>query len=61
METHEQVKQGNSQNDFMEFFKGLDKNYQRYLIDQIQKKPPDNKIESTEADSARQVGDPKSR
>lgn|GEM_PF-3058803 len=61
METHEQAKQRNSQQDFMEFFKGLDENYQKYLINEMKKKPPDDQQKPEEADSAGTVGDPASR
>lgn len=61
METQKQVKQRNSQDTFMEFFKGLDKNYQKYLINEMQKKPPDKQQEAAQADSAGLVGGPKSR
>lgn len=50
-----------NENDFVEFFKGLDANYQKYLINEMQKKPPDEKSQSKQAVSAGQVGDPKSR
>ncbi|MGX7126565.1 hypothetical protein [Enterococcus viikkiensis] len=51
----------NNENDFVEFFKGLDVNYQKYLINEMQKKPPDEKAQPQQAVSAGQVGDPKSR
>lgn len=51
----------NNENDFVEFFKGLDVNYQKYLINEMQKKPPDEKAQSKQAVSAGRVGDPKSR
>lgn len=38
MENHENR---NSENEFISFFRGLDKSYQRYLIDEMQQKPPD--------------------
>lgn len=38
MENHENR---NNENDFINFFKGLDENYQQYLIQEMQKKPPD--------------------
>ena len=50
-----------NENDFVDFFKGLDESYQRYLISEIQKKPPDIKLESAQADIARLAGDPESR
>lgn len=50
-----------NENDFVEFFKGLDANYQKYLINEMQKKPPDGKVQPQQAVSAGQVGDPKSR
>ncbi|MDT2478695.1 hypothetical protein P7D59_07140 [Enterococcus avium] len=49
-----------NENTFVEFFKGLDENYQFYLINEM-KKPPDRKEDSTKAVSAGVVGDPKSR
>lgn len=50
-----------SENAFVEFFKGLDENYQRYCIDEIKrklKKPPDSRLNTKQADSAGLVGDP---
>lgn len=35
-----------NENTFVEFFKGLDENYQFYLINEM-KKPPDRKEDST--------------
>ncbi|MEO1772537.1 MULTISPECIES: hypothetical protein [Enterococcus] len=75
METHKQVKQRNSQDAFMEFFKGLDENYQKYLINEMQKKPPDKlyqksidfmsddiaEFEQRKFNMAGSDGDPKSR
>lgn len=61
METQKQVKQRNSQDAFMEFFKGLDENYQKYLINEMHKKPPDGQREPAQADSAGLVGGLKSR
>lgn len=49
-----------NEHDFIDFFRGLDENYQQFLIDEM-KKPPDNLKNSTKADSAGLVGDPKSR
>lgn len=50
-----------NESDFVNFFKGLDESYQRYVIDQMQKKPPDQNQSMTEADSAGQECDPESR
>lgn len=61
METQKQVKQRNSQDAFMEFFKGLDENYQKYLINEMKKKPPDKQQAAAQADSAGLVSGPKSR
>ncbi len=61
METQKQVKQRNSPDAFVEFFKGLDENYQKYLINEMKKKPPDRYRESVQADSAGLAGGPKSR
>lgn len=61
METQKQVKQRNSQDAFMEFFKGLNENYQKYLINEMKKKPPDHQLKSVQADSARLDGGPVSR
>lgn len=58
MENHENR---NSESDFINFFKGLDESYQRYVIDKMQKKPPDSNQDSTKADSAGQECDPESR
>ena len=38
MENHENR---SNENEFVNFFKGLDESYQRYLISEMQKKPPD--------------------
>ena len=43
---------------FEAFFRGLDGSYQRYLIEKMEKKPPDNRPNTNEADSAGLVGDP---
>lgn len=48
------------ENKFVEFFRGLDESYQRYLIEEMKKKPPDKK-NVTAADTAESEGDPKSR
>lgn len=51
----------NNENAFVEFFKGLDENYQRYCIDQLQskiKKPHDSRPNTKQADSAGLVGGP---
>lgn len=50
----------NNENDFINFFRGLDEKYQQFLINEM-KKPPDEENQSTEAASAGLVGDPKSR
>lgn len=50
-----------SENAFVEFFKGLDENYQRYCIEEIKrkiKKPPDSSQATNQADSAELVGGP---
>lgn len=52
-----------SENVFVEFFKGLDENYQRYCIQEIKrkiKKPPKSKQDTNQADSAGLVGGPAS-
>lgn len=49
-----------NENDFINFFRGLDENYQQFLIDEM-KKPPVNQKNSTKAGSAGLVGAPKSR
>ena len=63
-----------AENTFVEFFKGLGESYQRYIIAEMEKKPPDIKADTslqqnykndsvfaTKADSAGLVGDPESR
>lgn len=50
-----------SESDFVNFFKGLSENYQRYVIENMQKKPPDQSQKLNEADSAGQECDPESR
>ncbi|WP_313631369.1 hypothetical protein [Enterococcus devriesei] len=47
-----------SESDFVNFFKGLDENYQRYVIENMQKKPP-NPQSAAQADMAESEGDPK--
>lgn len=49
-----------NENDFINFFRGLDEKYQQFLIDEM-KNPPDKQKDSTKAASAGLVGDPKSR
>lgn len=65
----------NTENKFVEFFRGLDESYQRYLIEEIQKKPPDQpyqksidlmsddiaEFEQRKFNMAGSDGDPKSR
>ncbi|MEO1768275.1 hypothetical protein [Candidatus Enterococcus ferrettii] len=65
----------NTENKFVEFFEGLDESYQRYLIEEIQKKPPDQlyqksidlmcddiaEFEQRKFNMAGSDGDPKSR
>lgn len=50
----------NSENDFVNFFKGLDESYQQYLINEMKKKPPDHQPE-LKADMAESEGGPKYR
>lgn len=50
----------NNENEFVNFFKGLDESYQRYLISEMQKKPPDCQSK-TKVDTAESEGDPESR
>lgn len=50
----------NSENDFVNFFKGLDESYQQYLINEMKKKPPDH-LPELKADMAESEGGPKSR
>ena len=52
METQAKVKQCNSQEELYEFFKGLEPNYQRIIIQKMRKKPPDSKL--VEFDAVRQ-------
>lgn len=57
----ENQRQPSNENDFVEFFKGLDENYQRFCIAELQrkiKKPPDRERVPKQADSAGLVGDP---
>ncbi|MCD5029101.1 hypothetical protein [Enterococcus asini] len=52
-----------SENAFVEFFKGLDENYQCFCIAELQrkiKKPPDRECVPKQADSAGMVGGPAS-
>lgn len=58
MENHENR---NSESDFINFFKGLDESYQRFVIDKMKTKPPDSTQTLIEADSAGQECDPESR
>lgn len=60
METPE-WKNRSSESDFIRFFEGLDENYQKYLINEMKKKPPDQVKKSTKADSAGMDGGPISR
>lgn len=50
-----------NESDFVNFFKGLDESYQRYVIENMQKKPPDQNRQSIEVGIAGQEGDPESR
>lgn len=50
-----------NENTFVEFFKGLDESYQRFVIDKMQKKPPDSAGKAKKADSAGLDGGPVSR
>lgn len=50
-----------NENAFVEFFKGLDENYQRFCIAELQKKikkPPGRERVPKQAGSAGMVGDP---
>ncbi|WP_315307265.1 hypothetical protein [Enterococcus devriesei] len=49
-----------NESDFVNFFKGLDESYQRYVIENMQKKPPDSPL-AKQADMAESEGDPESR
>lgn len=56
--------QPSNENAFVEFFKGLDENYQRFCIAELQKKikkPPDRELAPKQADSAGMAGGPVSR
>lgn len=59
----ENQRQPINENAFVEFFKGLDENYQRYCIEEIKrkiKKPPDSRPAIKQADSAGLAGGPAS-
>ena len=43
---------------FESFFRGLDESYQRYLIEKLEKKPPDSRSNNNQADSAGLAGGP---
>lgn len=57
----ENRRQPSDEHAFVEFFKGLDENYQRFCIAELQKKikkPPNSRPATKQADSAGLVGGP---
>ncbi len=46
-----------NESDFVNFFKGLDESYQRYVIENMQKKPPDRQT-AEQSDMVESEGDP---